>query len=62
MSDALLVLEDGTAFRGRSFGAAGEAFGEAVATASNVPAASPARSSSLSSEPRRGGLTFRLVS
>jgi carbamoyl-phosphate synthase small subunit len=27
---ALLVLEDGTAFRGRSFGAAGEAFGEAV--------------------------------
>ncbi len=28
--DALLVLEDGTAFRGRSFGARGEAFGEAV--------------------------------
>jgi carbamoyl-phosphate synthase small subunit len=28
--DALLVLEDGTAFRGRSFGADGEAFGEAV--------------------------------
>jgi carbamoyl-phosphate synthase small subunit len=28
--DALLVLEDGTAFRGRGFGAAGEAFGEAV--------------------------------
>ncbi len=27
---ALLVLEDGTAFRGRSFGAPGEAFGEAV--------------------------------
>lgn len=30
MTDALLVLEDGTAFRGRSFGAGGEAFGEAV--------------------------------
>ncbi|HEX5901586.1 MAG TPA: glutamine-hydrolyzing carbamoyl-phosphate synthase small subunit [Actinomycetota bacterium] len=30
MSDALLVLEDGTSFRGRSFGAAGETFGEAV--------------------------------
>jgi len=28
--DALLVLEDGTAFRGRAFGAEGEAFGEAV--------------------------------
>jgi carbamoyl-phosphate synthase small subunit len=28
--DALLVLEDGTAFRGRSFGAEGETFGEAV--------------------------------
>ena len=28
--EALLVLEDGTAFRGRSFGAGGEAFGEAV--------------------------------
>lgn len=27
---ALLVLEDGTTFRGRSFGAVGEAFGEAV--------------------------------
>jgi carbamoyl-phosphate synthase small subunit len=27
---ALLVLEDGTAFRGRSFGGEGEAFGEAV--------------------------------
>jgi carbamoyl-phosphate synthase small subunit len=27
---ALLVLEDGTAFRGRAFGAMGEAFGEAV--------------------------------
>jgi carbamoyl-phosphate synthase small subunit len=30
VSDALLVLEDGTAFRGRSVGAAGTAFGEAV--------------------------------
>jgi len=30
MPDALLVLEDGTAFRGRSVGAAGTAFGEAV--------------------------------
>jgi len=30
MIDALLVLEDGTSFRGRSFGAAGETFGEAV--------------------------------
>ena len=30
MTDALLVLEDGTTFRGRSFGAEGEAFGEAV--------------------------------
>ena len=28
--EALLVLEDGTSFRGRAFGAAGEAFGEAV--------------------------------
>jgi carbamoyl-phosphate synthase small subunit len=28
--DALLVLEDGTALRGRGFGAGGEAFGEAV--------------------------------
>jgi carbamoyl-phosphate synthase small subunit len=28
--EALLVLEDGTAFRGRSFGATGESFGEAV--------------------------------
>ncbi|HET9725252.1 MAG TPA: glutamine-hydrolyzing carbamoyl-phosphate synthase small subunit, partial [Actinomycetota bacterium] len=28
--DALLALEDGTTFRGRSFGAPGEAFGEAV--------------------------------
>ncbi|HEX8100781.1 MAG TPA: glutamine-hydrolyzing carbamoyl-phosphate synthase small subunit [Actinomycetota bacterium] len=30
MTDALLVLEDGSAFRGRSFGAEGETFGEAV--------------------------------
>ncbi len=30
MSDALLVLEDGASFRGRAFGATGEAFGEAV--------------------------------
>jgi carbamoyl-phosphate synthase small subunit len=30
VTDALLVLEDGSAFRGRSFGADGEAFGEAV--------------------------------
>ena len=30
MTDALLVLEDGTAFRGTGFGADGEAFGEAV--------------------------------
>ena len=30
MTDALLVLEDGTAFGGRSFGAPGESFGEAV--------------------------------
>jgi carbamoyl-phosphate synthase small subunit len=30
VTDALLVLEDGSAFRGRSFGGAGEAFGEAV--------------------------------
>ena len=29
-ADALLVLEDGSAFRGRSFGASGETFGEAV--------------------------------
>jgi carbamoyl-phosphate synthase small subunit len=28
--DALLLLEDGTAFRGTGFGAEGEAFGEAV--------------------------------
>ncbi|HEV8420133.1 MAG TPA: carbamoyl-phosphate synthase domain-containing protein, partial [Actinomycetota bacterium] len=27
---AILVLEDGTVFRGRAFGAHGEAFGEAV--------------------------------
>ncbi len=30
MTEALLVLEDGSAFRGSGFGAAGEAFGEAV--------------------------------
>jgi carbamoyl-phosphate synthase small subunit len=30
MRDALLVLEDGSVFRGRAFGAEGEAFGEAV--------------------------------
>ena len=30
MADALLVLEDGTAFPGRSFGASGETFGEIV--------------------------------
>jgi carbamoyl-phosphate synthase small subunit len=30
VSEALLVLEDGTAFRGRSLGAEGEAFGEVV--------------------------------
>ena len=30
MTEALLALEDGTVFRGRSFGATGEAFGEAV--------------------------------
>jgi carbamoyl-phosphate synthase small subunit len=30
VTDALLVLEDGTALRGTSFGAEGEAFGEAV--------------------------------
>ena len=30
MKDALLVLEDGSAFKGRSFGAEGESFGEAV--------------------------------
>jgi carbamoyl-phosphate synthase small subunit len=30
VTDALLVLEDGTAFRGAAFGAGGEAFGEAV--------------------------------
>ena len=36
MTDALLVLEDGTAFRGRSFGAEGEAFGEAVFNTGHV--------------------------
>jgi carbamoyl-phosphate synthase small subunit len=30
MTEALLALEDGTVFRGRSFGATGETFGEAV--------------------------------
>jgi carbamoyl-phosphate synthase small subunit len=30
VTEALLALEDGTVFRGRSFGAMGEAFGEAV--------------------------------
>ncbi len=30
MSDAILALEDGSVFRGRAFGARGEAFGEAV--------------------------------
>ncbi|MGH2711625.1 MAG: glutamine-hydrolyzing carbamoyl-phosphate synthase small subunit [Actinomycetota bacterium] len=30
MTEALLVLEDGTAFRGRGFGAEGESFGEVV--------------------------------
>ena len=30
MTDALLVLEDGTSFRGRGFGATGESFGEIV--------------------------------
>jgi carbamoyl-phosphate synthase small subunit len=30
VTDALLVLEDGTSFRGRGFGAAGESFGEVV--------------------------------
>ena len=30
MTDALLVLEDGSTFRGRAFGAEGEVFGEAV--------------------------------
>jgi carbamoyl-phosphate synthase small subunit len=30
VTEALLALEDGTVFRGRSFGATGEAFGEAV--------------------------------
>ena len=30
MTDALLVLEDGTSFRGSAFGATGETFGEAV--------------------------------
>jgi carbamoyl-phosphate synthase small subunit len=30
MTDALLVLEDGSAFRGQAFGANGETFGEAV--------------------------------
>ena len=29
-TDALLVLEDGTTFRGRGFGATGTVFGEAV--------------------------------
>ena len=31
-SPALLVLEDGSIYRGRSFGAKGETFGEAVFT------------------------------
>ncbi|MFN2613357.1 MAG: carbamoyl-phosphate synthase domain-containing protein, partial [Actinomycetota bacterium] len=30
MADALLILEDGTAFYGRGFGARGETFGEVV--------------------------------
>ncbi|HJT36869.1 MAG TPA: carbamoyl-phosphate synthase domain-containing protein, partial [Actinomycetota bacterium] len=30
MADAILVLEDGTVFRGASFGARGETFGEVV--------------------------------
>ena len=30
MTRALLVLEDGSAFRGKAFGATGETFGEAV--------------------------------
>jgi len=30
MADALLALADGTVFRGRSFGALGETFGEMV--------------------------------
>src|SRR5687768_9178932 len=30
MTEALLLLEDGTAFRGEAFGAAGTAFGEVV--------------------------------
>ncbi|MGH2676098.1 MAG: carbamoyl-phosphate synthase domain-containing protein, partial [Actinomycetota bacterium] len=30
MTEALLALEDGTAFRGTAFGAEGEAFGEIV--------------------------------
>src|SRR5205807_4560006 len=30
MADAMLVLADGTAFRGRSFGARGDTFGEMV--------------------------------
>jgi carbamoyl-phosphate synthase small subunit len=32
VSDAILVLEDGTTFRGEAFGAVGETFGEAVFT------------------------------
>ena len=32
INSALLVLEDGTVFRGRSFGKMGETFGEAVFT------------------------------
>ena len=32
INPALLVLEDGTVFRGRSFGKTGETFGEAVFT------------------------------
>ena len=32
INPALLVLEDGTVFRGRSFGKMGETFGEAVFT------------------------------
>ena len=30
MTDAILVLEDGTTFKGTSFGASGEAYGEVV--------------------------------
>src|SRR3954463_2057369 len=30
MTEAILVLEDGRSFRGESYGAAGETFGEAV--------------------------------